>query len=594
MQHVQKTYSVVVVGGGISGICAALAAARGGVKTALIQNRSVLGGNASSEIKVNINGATRNGKIPDVSETGIMMEIILANKIANPQNSIDVFCMVLWEIISKEPLLSLYLNTQFMTALVDNNSIKSITAFQFTSETMFTFNSTLFVDTTGDAHLAFESGADWTIGREAKATYGELHAPIVADSHTMGSTVMFTTKDMGKPMPFTRPDWAYKFTKEDLGARAIKMTNHGYWWVELGGDDTKVIEDSENIRDELYKWAFGVFDYIKNCGEYDADNLALDWICTLPGRRESRRILGDYVLNENDLSSSHIFEDTVAYGGWTMDDHTVGGIKSKGENEQGTQWIDLPGIYTIPYRSLYSRDINNLYVGGRAISASHMAMTSTRVIATCGVIGQAIGTAAAIAIKCNLTPREVGEQNINMLQRQLTTDDCYLPGIIINNENDLLKRKDCVLTSSKHCENCPPKLICNGITRRIKTEENAWVAPLTDSGAWLCAKVSTLTEITRVDLKFDPDLSISLQPTLTPKRLALQPETLPAPLVKSFTVQAFCGDECVWEHKNNNNIQRLHQIVLDKPVFCDSVKLTVHETYGDKNARVFEMIVYEK
>ena len=593
MQNIKKYYDVIVVGGGIAGVCAALSSARRGVKTALIQNRSVLGGNASSEIKVNINGATQNGKVPDVSETGIMMELILANKAVNPQNSIDVFCMVLWEIVNKEPLLDLYLNTQFLNAKVDKGNITEITAFQFTSETMFTFSATIFVDTTGDANLAYESGAEWTIGREAKSTYGELHAPEIADEHTMGSTVMFTTKDMGKPTPFTRPEWAYEFTKEKLAGRAIKMTNHGYWWVELGGGDTKVIEDSENIRDDLFKWAFGVFDYIKNCGEYDADNLALDWICTLPGRRESRRILGDYVLNENDIATSHQFEDTIGYGGWTMDDHSVGGINAKGKNEQGTQWIAVPGIYTIPYRSLYSRNINNLYVGGRAMSASHMAITSTRIIATCGVLGQAIGTAAAIAIKENVSPREVGEKYIAKLQQQLITDDCYLPNIEYTNSKDMLKREDCVITASNYNENGKPDLIRNGLTRRINGDENAWIAPLNNE-AWISAEIPNAQLISRIDLKFDPDLSISLQPTLTPKRFALQPKELPEVLVKTFKVEAFFKDECVWQFNCEKNIQRLHQIILNTPVLCDKVKLTVQKTYGDTMARVFEMRVYQE
>ncbi len=603
MRYNTKTYDVVVVGGGISGVCAALASARGGAKTALLQNRAMLGGNASSEIRVNINGATRNGKIPDVAETGIMMEMLLANKAVNPQNSFDVFSIVLWEMVNKEPNLTLYLNTHFTATTVQDGSIQCIQALQTTSETTFTFAASYFVDTTGDAALAFESGAEWTIGREAKATYGEAHAPEVADHHTMGSTIMFSTIDVGCSVPFTRPTWAYEFTKEKLGSRAIKMTNHGYWWVELGGDDTRVIEDCENIRDELYKWALGVFDYIKNCGEYNADNLALDWVCSNPGRRESRRILGDYVLNENDVFEGCRFADAVAYGGWTMDDHSVGGINAMGKGEEGTQWLPVPDVYTIPYRSLYSRNINNLFVGGRACSVSHMALSSTRVIATCGVIGQAIGTAAAIAVAKGLSPREVGQQQLHALQQQLILDDCYLPGIATQDATDACQQPDCQLTASACVQGGEVVQLINGTTRRMNGVENAWIAPLCESavdmasdavGVWAEAVFATPIALEQVGFIFDSNLSLPIQPTLVLARVAEQPKELPLELVRDFTVQAFLGDTLVWQDETCDNMQRQYRKALPEGILIDRVRITVQRTYGDAYARVFEMRLHRK
>ncbi len=594
MREIAKQYDVVVVGGGISGVCAALASARGGAHTALLQNRAMLGGNASSEIRVNINGATRNGKIPDVAETGIMMEMLLANKAVNPQNSFDVFGMVLWEMVSKEPNLTLYLNTHFTVATVQDGSIQCVEALQTTSETRFTFAANYFVDTTGDATLAYESGADWTIGREAKATYGEAHAPAVADHHTMGSTVMFSTIDVGHSVPFTRPAWAYEFTKKKLGSRAINMTNHGYWWVELGGDDTRVIEDCENIRDELYKWALGVFDYIKNCGEYDTENLALDWICSNPGRRESRRVLGDYVLNENDVFEGRRFADAVAYGGWTMDDHSVGGINAMGKGEEGTQWLPVPDIYTIPYRSLYSRNIDNLFVGGRACSVSHMALSSTRVIATCGVIGQAIGTAAAIAVANGLSPRAVGQQKLFALQQQLLLDDCYLPGIAVQDATDACQQADCHITASACVHGGEALQLTNGDTRRIKGKENAWIAPLNTMGAWVEAAFDAPIPLAQIDLKFDSNLSLPIQPTLILARVAEQPKEQPIQLVRDFTVQAFLGDATVWQAEVQNNLQRLYTQTLPQDITCDRLRVTIHRTYGDACARMFELRMHTK
>lgn len=592
MQQIKQEYDVVVVGGGLSGVCAAIAAARGGVKTALVQNRAMLGGNASSEIRVNINGATRNGKVKDVAETGIMMELLLANKAVNPQNSFDVFCMVLWEKVTAEQNIDLYLNTQFLNATVEEGAIKNIVAVQATSETMFTFSAGYFVDTTGDAALAFESGADWTIGREAQETYGEAHAPAVADLHTMGSAVMFSTIDMGHPVPFTRPTWAHEFTKEKLANRGIKMLNHGYWWVELGGGDIRVIEDSENIRDELYKWALGVFDYIKNSGDYDADNLALDWICSTPGRRESRRVLGDYVLNENDVFEGRRFADAIAYGGWTMDDHSVGGINAMGKGEEGTQWLEVPDVYTIPYRSIYSRNIHNLFVGGRACSVSHMALSSTRIIATCAVIGQAIGTAAAIATKNGLSPRQVGETKLHQLQQQLLRDDCYLPGIQTEDDRDACQCEYCTLTASGCLPGGDVAQICNGITRPLDGAQNAWVAPLGTDGAWLQANFANEITLAGVDLKFDPDLTNPIQPTLVLTRVAEQPKELPVQLVKAFTLTATKDGVAVWQKQVKLNVDRLHQITVEVPVSCDAVRLSVTETYGAPEVRVFEMRVH--
>lgn len=589
MKQIDQSYDVVVVGGGISGVCAAIAAARGGVKTALLQNRSVLGGNASAEIRVPICGATRNGHKKDVAETGIMMELFLANKAVNPQNSFDVFSLVLWEKVCGEPNLDLYLNTQFLEATVEEQTITQIRAVQYTSESMFVFAAKQYVDTTGDAILAFESGADWTIGHESRQTYGEAHAPAVASQATMGSTIMFSTKDVGRAVPFHRPAWAYPFQKEQLGGRKIQDADCGFWWIELGGDVLRTIEDSESIRDELYKWVFGIFDYIKNCGEYDADHLMLDWICSVPGRRESRRILGDYVLNENDVYDTRVFEDAVAYGGWTMDDHTVGGLVAKGNAEEGTVWLDVPDVYTIPYRSLYSRNINNLFVGGRAISASHMAMSSTRVMATCGVIGQAIGSAAAMAVKQGVSPRVLGQTQIKVLQRQLIADDCYLPSTVLHAENDACQSPDCSITASGFVPGGAPEQVRNGIARRIKGVENAWIAPMEADGAWLALSFAQVKCIRRIDIKFDPNLSKLIMPTWVKWRIAQQPDELPLELVRDFTLQCYAEGKCVFEKTVVENQARLNQIVLPEVVQCDCVKLLVTKTYGDPYARVFEM-----
>jgi hypothetical protein len=178
--------------------------------------------------------------------------------------------------------------------------------------------------------------------------------------------------------------------------------------MELGGNRDS-IRDTEILRDELIKISFGTWDFIKNSGHFESENLELEWVGFLPGKRESRRYVGDHILNQNDVENEGRFEDIVAYGGWTMDDHHPDGFRYKG---QPTIFHPAPSPYGIPYRSLYSKNISNLFFAGRNISATHAALSSTRVMATCAIMGQAVGTAAAIAVRDDLSPRGVYEERL--------------------------------------------------------------------------------------------------------------------------------------------------------------------------------------
>lgn len=592
MRHIKKKYDLVVVGGGMSGICAAIAAARHGVHTALIQNRSVLGGNASSEIRVHINGAGRNHGFRNAIESGIILELLMENMKRNPQYSYCVHDKILWEKVNFQENLDLYLNTNLEEAIMDGNKIQSIRAVQNTSETIFELEAELFADTTGDATLADLSGADYTIGRESKLEYGESLAPDKADCHTMGNTVLFSTVDMGHKVPFHRPEWAYEITEERLGSRKIGELTHGYWWVELGGDHRSTITDAEEIQTELMKYVYGVFDYIKNSGKFDADNLAIDWIASIPGKRESRRVYGDYILTQNDIDKACRFEDAIAYGGWTMDAHTIGGIEAKQEEkEEGTIWNPVEDVYTIPYRCIYSRNIDNLYIGGRAISASHMAMSSSRVMATCAVVGQAIGTAASIAIEKHITPREVAK-DITRLQQMLIADDCYIPGIPSRDEHNLLKQQSCTITASSHIEGGEPSNINGDYARRIDETEYAWISQdFASKSEWLCIQLEKATNINQIYLSFDPDFSkpIFITPSLKlrAKRLAEMPEKL----IRSYKLMLKKNGQVQKEIVVEDNYQRVNRHTFEA-VACDEILLEVLATYGDPHARVFEIRAY--
>lgn len=593
MKYIKKIYDFVVVGGGMSGICTAIAAARHGVHTALIQNRSVLGGNASSEIRVHINGAGRNHGFHNAIESGIILELLMENMKRNPQYSFYVHDKILWEKVKFQENLDLYLNTNLEAAKMNGSKIQSITAVQNTTEIVFEYEAELFADTTGDATLADLSGADYIIGRESKNEYGESLAPDKADCHTMGNTVLFSTIDMGYKIPFHRPGWAYEITEKRLANRKIGELTHGYWWVELGGDHRSTITEAEEIQTELMKYVYGVFDYIKNSGKFDADNLAIDWIASIPGKRESRRVYGDYVLTQNDIDRACRFEDAIAYGGWPMDAHTIGGIEAKQkEKEEGTIWNVVEDVYTIPYRCIYSRNVDNLYIGGRAISASHMAMTSSRVIATCAVVGQAIGTAASIANEQHLTPREVGKYIVR-LQQMLIADDCYIPGIPSKDERNLLNKNVCVITASSHVEGGEPENINGDYARRIDEIEYAWISEaFGGKPEWIRIQLEQAVNMSQIYLSFDPDFSKPMFITPSLKIRKKRTTEMPEMLVRSYKLILKKNGQVLKEISVEDNYQRVNKHTFEA-VACDEILLEVSATYGDIHARVFEIRAYQ-
>ncbi|NLB41444.1 MAG: FAD-dependent oxidoreductase, partial [Clostridiales bacterium] len=262
----------------------------------------------------------------------------------------------------------------------------------------------------------------------------------------------------------------------------------------LGGEQDS-IHDTEEIRDELLKVAFGVWDHIKNYGDHDAENWVLDWVGFLPGKRESRRYVGDHIMNQNDVEAEGRFDDLVAYGGWSMDDHHPGGMNYPGIP---TIFHPSPCPFGIPYRSLYSKNIDNLYFAGRNISVTHAALSATRVMATCATLGQAVGTAAAIAVRDNLSPRGVYENSIKELQQMLMDDDSYLPW----NKREVPEiSRNAELTASEG----NPEPIRNGLDRPIGSEDNGWTGSLQDS--WIEYKFDKQSNINSMRFVFDSNLN---------------------------------------------------------------------------------------
>lgn len=586
-QCIEKEYDLIVAGGGLAGLCGALAAARRGARTALIHNRPVLGGNASSEIRMHICGADYHMSRKHARETGILEEILLENKRRNPEMVYPLFDTVLWEKAAFQENLDLYLNTHMTEVFCEGNRIQAVSAWQMTTEKAFRLSGKLFMDATGDGTLGALSGADYELGRESAGVYGESLAPEQGDSCTMGNSLMFQARDMGHPVAFVKPFFANTYTEEQLRFRDHSDVTSGYWWIELGGGDYHTIEDAEVLRDELLKAVYGMWDHIKNGGNHGAENMELEWVGFLPGKRESRRLMGDYVLTEHDCLGRTHFPDTVAYGGWPMDIHTIEGFLN--EKDDPTVWNEVGGIYLIPYRCLYSRNMGNLFLGGRAISCSHAAFSSTRVMGTCAVAGQAAGTAAALALGFGCTPAEMGN-HIQLLQQELLKDDCYLPGV--KNRDPADQARTMQVFASASVEGCPPESVINGISRGGKEGENCWRAPVAEKPV-LTLTANTPIQAGEIRLFLDSNLSREITPSINRDVLARQEFQPPSELLKEYQIELLLNGQPVLTLCRQSMGQRLQIIRLEQSVTCDTVQIRVESTYGSELAGIFEVRVYE-
>ncbi len=605
------SYDVVVVGGGLSGMCAAIAAARHGAKTALVQGRHVFGGNASSEIRMHICGASESMEKPDLEEGGILYEMMLENKSRNDYYNFSVWDMVLFSAVKKQPGLTAYLNTVMDDCEMEGNTIRRITAYQQTTETRWTIDGKIFMDCTGNGTLGYLAGAEYRTGSEGKAEFGEPDAPDEPNNDRMGNTLLFKAVDRGHSIRFKRPELARVFTEEELkyrthsavhGAKTkedvdkayLRMTSfstsavdYGYWWIELSGKTEDIIDEYEEIRDDLVSCIYGIWDHLKNGGDHGAENYDLEWVGMLPGIRESRRLVGDYLLNENDVLSNRRFDDAVAYGGWAMDIHTPGGLYDF--NELPSRIISFDGSYTIPYRSYYSKNISNMMMAGRNISVTKMALGSTRVMGTCAIGGQAAGTAAAMCIRYDCLPRDIHE-HMDELQQTLLKDDCYIPGVRNTDGKDLARTAAVTATSAK--EGFGPEQVINGVSRGEGEERNIWVSDgLKPEGETLTLALAEETKVSQVRLTFDSNFKYAIKITLSGKRQNQQRIGIPPELVKDYTVTLWHGGEKVGEKTVRDNVQRANVVNFD-PAVCDKVTVTVHSTNGSEDARVYEVRVY--
>ena len=573
---------VAVIGAGIAGMSAAVAAARQGASVVLINDRPVLGGNASSEMRVTVNGAHCE------RETGIVEELLLANKKYNMQESYPVWDHVLYNYMRAEPNLTVMLNTQAVKAVMDGKDIKEAICWQSSTETHIKLIADVYIDCSGDGFLAASAGADYRTGREARSEFNEKYAPETSDGWQQGECIMMITKDMGKPAPFVAPSYARKFHADKAFKRNIKNLKEGFWWVEISSD-ADGIGSREATRDSLMAYFYGVWDYVKNSGKFpQAKNLALDWVGSIPGRRESRRFMGDYILNSTDMLEHKHFEDAVAWGGWSLDEHCPGGIKNL--TDPPSYFHDrFKTPYEIPYRSLYSRNVSNLMLAGRDISVTHIALSSTRIMGTCGVEGQAVGVAAAMCVENNINPRDIYPTKIKELQQRMLRQDYYIPNVKADDNKDLAQKVKRI--SASDTSEGDVKFLLDGIARDVQDTIHHWTSA--SSKAYVDLEWKRPVELSSVEIKFDTNLHRGIMMHKDPAKYEErgQIQGVPPELVKDFTIEAKIGKEWKQIAEVKDNIRRFVPVKFDS-IKTKAVRVKFNDTYGLSKITVFELRCY--
>ncbi len=464
-----------VVGGGIAGVCCAITAARAGIKVALMQDRPVLGGNASSEVRLWVLGATAHMQNNNrwAREGGVLDEILVENCRRNREGNAILFDTILLEMVVREPNITLLLNTAaFEVTKSDADTIASVRGVNPQNSTFYDVHASLFCDASGDGVVGFLAGAAFRMGAEPREEFGEEFAPDVKEyGELLGHSIYFYSKDVGEPVEFVPPSYALKDITQIPRRDEFNADANGpwLWWLEYGGRlDT--VHDTERIKWELWKVVYGVWDYIKNSGRFpEARTLTLEWVGLIPGKRESRRFEGPYTLRQQDIVEQRRHDDAVSFGGWSIDLHPADGVYSP---RPGCNQWHARGVYQIPYRCLFSRNITNLFLAGRIISASHVAFGSTRVMATCGDAAQPVGVAASLCIRDGLKPGDLCEaERVKELQTELMRRGQYIPRHRLKDPDDLARSATVSASSELRLSRLEP----NGPPRRL---EQSWAQML--------------------------------------------------------------------------------------------------------------------
>lgn len=397
-------YDLVVIGAGMSGLCAAIAAARLGLKVALVQDRYILGGNNSSEVRVGLGGQIN---MPPYPSLGYILNEIGPDRIGNARGAHHYQDWKKWDVIAAEPNISLFAGYTVVNAEMKDGKIVAVTAVEATNQNLIRISGNLFSDCTGDANLAVMAGAATMMGREARSEFGETLAPEKADDFTMGVSIEWYCEDWNTPCSFPDSvDWGLKLDED-----TVEPVHRANWYWEVGMRDDQ-IADAEKIRDYGMYVAYSTFSYCKNrlAKKEDWECTHLTWVSHVSGKRESRRIVGDLILREQDLTRPIPYEDGTCTTTWRIDQHYP--MEKNSADYPGEEWMSYGKLmpidpYAIPYRCLYSRDVLNLFMAGRDISVTHVALGSVRVMRTCAMMGEVVGMAAAVCCRRGSMPRDV-------------------------------------------------------------------------------------------------------------------------------------------------------------------------------------------
>ena len=579
VRHVEKNADIVVCGGGLAGVCAAVSAARHGASVILVQDRPVLGGNASSECRMGIVGVLKD----QYQEAGILEEMQLRNFRYNPLQRYTLWDDVIYSTVISEPNITLLLNTSVDEVEMDGARIAAVKAWNTNAYTHYRLGGKLFLDCTGDGILRL-SGAKFRRGRELPDEFHESYLHEGGDARTMGNSILLQLRKTDEDHPFTAPDWAYHFTDDDFDYATPKSTipgvkfnykriyhpkDNNFWWIEFGGT-VDTIFDAPDIQRELKKIAYGIWEYMKNHPDGRCKGYELDWIGSLPGKRESTRYVGPHILNQNDVLDGGHFEDVIAYGGWTLDDHDPEAFHKKGRIS--TEYA-TPDYFGIPFDCLYSVNVPNLMFAGRDISCTHMGLSATRVMATCALLGQACGTGAAVAIAHGVEPAEVRAKHIAEVQDLLEDDDCMLPW---------RWRKVSGLTLSARTD-AANEVLRNGIDRSWDGADNGvWVAPGEESVVYSWKKPVTLSGARLIfDSHFKVRSKRMRKLEATTERVAVPPM-----MARAWRLEARVKGAWKTVYEEKDNYLRLRHVRFE-PVSADALRVVIDQTWGAEKAHLF-------
>lgn len=584
-----EAYDLIVAGGGLAGICAAIQAARLGMRTALLERELVLGGNANSTFRLHLEGA--NSPPAYARETGIIEEIeadaMWEGAFMEPSGGMHGFFNSIFSDLLRrkciEAGVDLLLKTVVTGVQKAGDRITAVKAFDMMSHRDIELPVSGFVcDATGDGMVGVSAGADFRMGREARSEFDESFAPEKADSRMMGSALMFFMRDTGRPVKYTPPPGTPVFNS----SQELPMYSASAWdptarlaviWTTEHGGHLDTMHDDRNIYDRLLKNVHGIVDFLKNRGDHGAANYELFWISEFIGKREGRRFVGDHILSQKDLFEPRDFPDAVAYGGRSVDLHEV----TDDGNQYKVIFYGKPPLYSIPLRCLYSRNVSNLLLAGRLISGTRVALGSYRVMKTLATAGQAVGAAAHLCVKRDLGIRALAADPQELRQLLLRQDATVLNA---RNEDPADLARSATATASSATPDCPAVGAINGINRlTAEKPSNMWAAsgPLPQ---YIDLDFGKPVSISKVQLVFDTDLNADRG---TDIGLRAFPVT-----ARDYRVQAYQDHNWVDLVAITGNYQRMRRHSFPD-VRAMKLRLLVEADNGPQtHARLFEIRAY--